>query len=136
MTSAARLVNLTQAAVSQQIKRLEDTFRRQLFERDRRGLRLTPSGERLLVRARRLLALNDEVWALMTAPDPKKQCRLANLLPAGPRVRSPSRSEPWASGGARRRARRARVASFSFTRNFHAQFLDGRPPLVLRYDGR
>ena len=51
MTSAARLVNLTQAAVSQQVKRLEDTFGRQLFERDRRGLRLTPSGERLLVRA-------------------------------------------------------------------------------------
>ena len=28
MTSAARLVNLTQAAVSQQVKRLEDTFGR------------------------------------------------------------------------------------------------------------
>ena len=76
MTSAARLVNLTQAAVSQQVKRLEDTFGRQLFERDRRGLRLTPSGERLLVRARRLLALNDEVWALMTAPDFTGEVRL------------------------------------------------------------
>jgi DNA-binding transcriptional LysR family regulator len=42
MTSAARLLNLTQAAVSQQVKRLEDAFGRQLFERDRRGLRLTP----------------------------------------------------------------------------------------------
>jgi DNA-binding transcriptional LysR family regulator len=76
MTSAARLINLTQAAVSQQVKRLEDTFGRQLFERDRRGLRLTPSGERLLVRARRLLALNDEVWALMTAPDFTGEVRL------------------------------------------------------------
>ena len=76
MTSAARLVNLTQAAVSQQVKRLEDTLGRQLFERDRRGLRLTPSGERLLVRARRLLALNDEVWALMTAPDFTGEVRL------------------------------------------------------------
>ena len=76
MTSAARLVNLTQAAVSQQVKRLEGTFGRQLFERDRRGLRLTPSGERLLVRARRLLALNDEVWALMTAPDFTGELRL------------------------------------------------------------
>ena len=68
--------DLTQAAVSQQVKRLEDTFGRQLFERDRRGLRLTPSGERLLVRARRLLALNDEVWALMTAPDFTGEVRL------------------------------------------------------------
>jgi DNA-binding transcriptional LysR family regulator len=76
MTSAARLVNLTQAAVSQQVKRLEERFGRQLFERDRRGLRLTPSGERLLVRARRLLALNDEVWALMTAPDFTGEVRL------------------------------------------------------------
>jgi DNA-binding transcriptional LysR family regulator len=76
MTSAARLVNLTQAAVSQQVKRLEDTFGRQLFERDRRGLRLTSSGERLLVRAQRLLALNDEVWALMTAPDFTGEVRL------------------------------------------------------------
>jgi DNA-binding transcriptional LysR family regulator len=76
MTSAARLVNLTQAAVSQQVKRLEDTLGRRLFERDRRGLRLTPSGERLLVRARRLLALNDEVWALMTAPDFTGEVRL------------------------------------------------------------
>jgi DNA-binding transcriptional LysR family regulator len=76
MTTAARLVNLTQAAVSQQVKRLEEMFGRQLFERDRRGLRLTPSGERLLVRARRLLALNDEVWALMTAPDFNGEVRL------------------------------------------------------------
>jgi DNA-binding transcriptional LysR family regulator len=76
MTSAARLVNLTQAAVSQQVKRLEDTFGRQLFERDRRGLRLTSSGERLLGRAQRLLALNDEVWALMTAPDFTGEVRL------------------------------------------------------------
>jgi DNA-binding transcriptional LysR family regulator len=76
MTTAARLINLTQAAVSQQVKRLEETFGRQLFERDRRGLRLTPSGERLLVRAQRLLALNDEVWALMTAPDFKGEVRL------------------------------------------------------------
>jgi DNA-binding transcriptional LysR family regulator len=76
MTTAARLVNLTQAAVSQQVKRLEEMFGRQLFERDRRGLRLTASGERLLVRAQRLLALNDEVWALMTAPNFKGEVRL------------------------------------------------------------
>ena len=76
MTSAARPASLTQAAVSQQVKRLEDAFGRRLFERDRRGLRLTPSGERLLVRARRLLALNHEVWALMTAPDFTGEVRL------------------------------------------------------------
>ncbi len=62
MTAAANLLHLTQAAVSQQIKRLEEALGAQLFERDRRGLRLTNAGERLYGRAKRLLALNDEIW--------------------------------------------------------------------------
>jgi DNA-binding transcriptional LysR family regulator len=76
MTRAAGLLNLTQAAVSQQIKRLEEAFDCVLFERDRRGFRLTPSGERLLARARRLIAANDEVWATMTAPEYEGTVRL------------------------------------------------------------
>jgi len=76
MTKAAALLNLTQAAVSQQVKRLEEQFGQRLFERDRRGLRLTPAGERLLARVGRLLALNDEVWATMTAPDFAGEVRL------------------------------------------------------------
>ena len=76
MTRAGRLLNLTQAAVSQQIKRLEDLFRQPLFERDRKALRLTPSGERLLNHAQRLLAVNDEVWGLMTSPDFEGEVRL------------------------------------------------------------
>src|SRR5262249_60833729 len=76
MTTAARLINLTQAAVSQQVKRLEETLGRQLFERERRGLRLTPRGERLLVRARRLLALDDAGWAVRKVPDFKGEVRL------------------------------------------------------------
>jgi len=67
MTAAANALYLTQGAVSQQIKRLEDLFGGALFERDRRGLRMTASGERLLGKARRLLGLNDELWADMTA---------------------------------------------------------------------
>lgn len=76
MTSAARLLNLTQSAVSLQIKRLEDALGQRLFVRDRRGLRLTPGGERLLARAHRLLALNDEMWAMMTAPDFEGEVRV------------------------------------------------------------
>ena len=41
MTAAAGVLNLTQAAVSQQIKRLEEAFGCQLFERQRKGLQLT-----------------------------------------------------------------------------------------------
>ncbi len=68
MTAAGAMLHLTQAAVSQQIKRLEEGFGCVLFDRDRRGLRLTPAGERLLGKARALLALNDEVWADMATP--------------------------------------------------------------------
>lgn len=67
MTAAANALHLTQGAVSQQIKRLEDLFGGALFDRDRRGLRMTEFGERLLGKARRLLGLNDELWADMTA---------------------------------------------------------------------
>ena len=43
MTGAANALNLTQGAVSQHIRRLEDVLGKRLFERDRRGLRLTRS---------------------------------------------------------------------------------------------
>jgi len=65
MTGAANVLNLTQGAVSQQIKRLEEVLGHTLFERDRRGLKLTRSGERLLDKGRRLLQLNDEIIAEM-----------------------------------------------------------------------
>lgn len=65
MTAAANALHLTQGAVSQQIKRLEETLGSSLFERDRRGLRLTHSGERLFDKAKRLLSLNDEIWTEM-----------------------------------------------------------------------
>jgi DNA-binding transcriptional LysR family regulator len=54
---------MTQGAVSQQVKRLEDTLGGGLFDRDRRGLQLTPLGERLFGKAKRLLSVNDEIWA-------------------------------------------------------------------------
>ncbi len=76
MTAAANLLNLTQAAVSQQIKRLEETFAVPLFDRQRRGLRLTSAGERLFAKAKRLLALNDEIWAEMTTPIYEGEVRL------------------------------------------------------------
>ncbi|SEQ64861.1 DNA-binding transcriptional regulator, LysR family [Faunimonas pinastri] len=63
MTGASQVLHLTQGAVSQQIARLEELVGDQLLRREPRGLRLTPAGERLLGRARTLLALNDEIWS-------------------------------------------------------------------------
>ncbi len=65
MTAAGTALHLTQSAVSQQVARLEG-LTGVLFSRDRPTLRLTATGERLLGKARRLLALNDELWADMS----------------------------------------------------------------------
>ncbi len=66
MTSAANAPHLTQAAVSQQIRRLEESFDCSLFSRDRPGLKLTHQVERLFGKAKRLLAPNDDISSDMT----------------------------------------------------------------------
>jgi DNA-binding transcriptional LysR family regulator len=66
VTKAAAQLNLTQSAVSMQIKRLEEGLGQALLDRAGRGAALTPQGEQLLTYARRLLALNDEAWGRMT----------------------------------------------------------------------
>src|SRR5262245_18705444 len=68
VTGAAALLNLTQAAVSQQLKRLEELFGTELFERHHKRLALRQNGERLLAHAHKLIGLNDEVWEAMSAP--------------------------------------------------------------------
>jgi DNA-binding transcriptional LysR family regulator len=57
---AATSQHLSQAAVSQHVRRLEAAVGRPLVERQGRGTRFTPDGERLLNRARRMLDLHDE----------------------------------------------------------------------------
>lgn len=76
VTRAAVALHLTQAAVSQQLKRLEDSLGTALFARDRQRMALTSAGERLLARAQRMLAVNDEIWTTMTAPEFEGEVRL------------------------------------------------------------
>ena len=76
VTGAARLLNRTQAAVSQQLKRLEDHFNAQLFDRDHKRIALAADGERLLTQARKLLSLNDETWGMMTTPSFEGEVRM------------------------------------------------------------
>ena len=70
------MLGVSQAAASQQIKRLEAVLECALFERQGRKLVLAPAGERLLAQARRLVALNDEVWSAMRAPAFEGEVRL------------------------------------------------------------
>src|SRR5262245_10905261 len=76
VTAAANALGVSQAAASQQIKRLEEALGCRLFERAGRRLVLAPAGERLEAQARRLLALNDEVWSAMRTPSFEGEVRL------------------------------------------------------------
>lgn len=66
VTRAANQLHLTQSAVSMQLKRLEESLGQPLLDRAGRGVAPTSQGEQLLAYGRRMLALNDEVWARMT----------------------------------------------------------------------
>ncbi|MFI5003192.1 MAG: LysR family transcriptional regulator [Reyranellales bacterium] len=76
VTRAAAVLGVSQAAASQQIKRLEEVLASRLFERQGRGLVLAPAGERLLAQARRLVAQNDELLAAMRTPPFEGEVRL------------------------------------------------------------
>ena len=62
-TAGARRVNVTQAAISMQIRQLEDEVGIPLFVRTPRRVILTEAGERLLDRARRILREHDTAIA-------------------------------------------------------------------------
>lgn len=66
VTRAAGFLHLTQSAVSMQLKRLEEMLDLALLDRSGRTVALTASGEQLLVYARRMIALNDEVIGRLT----------------------------------------------------------------------
>ena len=68
VTRAAQMLNLTQSAVSMQIKRLEDALGQPLLDRTGRGVAPTAAGEQVITQARRMVAINDEVVARLTGP--------------------------------------------------------------------
>ena len=62
-TAGAGQVNITQAAISMQIRQLEDEVGLQIFTRTPRRVILTEAGEHLLRRARRILREHDDALA-------------------------------------------------------------------------
>jgi len=67
-TRAAKLVHRTQAAISLQMKRLESELHCDLFNREGRGVTLTPEGEILYRYAAKILELHDEALAAIAQP--------------------------------------------------------------------
>jgi DNA-binding transcriptional LysR family regulator len=75
-TRAAERIGRTQSTVSLQIKRLEDGLGHRVFERDGRGLLVTPQGEILATYARQVLRLCDEARSRIMEPDIEGTVRL------------------------------------------------------------
>src|SRR5258705_1466476 len=67
-TKTGELLQLTQSAISAQIKRLQQLVGGDLFEKTGPGLRLNELGESVASYARRILALNDQILSLRGTP--------------------------------------------------------------------
>ncbi|MBV7393910.1 LysR family transcriptional regulator [Mameliella sediminis] len=126
VTRAAGFLNLTQSAVSMQIKRLEEMLDLQLLDRSGRGVTLTPSGAQLLTYAQRIVDLNDEAYSRLTDKEWEGEIRLGVpvdiVYPVIPQVLSRmGRTHP-----------RVKVQLFSsFTRVLKAQFARGEMDAIL-----
>ena len=82
-TRAAARLFIAQQALSRDIARLERELATQLFTRTTRRVALTPAGERVIVRARELLALHDATWRELR---PAARTYVADLLSEGRRT--------------------------------------------------
>lgn len=67
MSKAAAKLGVSQAAISQQIKQVEDTLDTALFDRSVRPFRLTAAGLVLQARANHLLGIANETWGTVRA---------------------------------------------------------------------
>jgi len=90
VTRAAGVLNLTQSAVSMQLKRLEEVLNLQLLDRSSRQIGLTPAGEQLVGYGRQMLSLNDEIYRKLTAQEFEGELKLGVphdiIYPTVPRI--------------------------------------------------
>lgn len=75
-SAAARRVCRTQSAVSQQVRRLEETLGTPLFEKVGRQRQLNQAGHNLLAHARQIIALNDQAMMTVTASQESGEVRI------------------------------------------------------------
>jgi DNA-binding transcriptional LysR family regulator len=126
VTRAAGFLNLTQSAVSMQIKRLEEMLDQRLLDRTGRGVALTPAGAQLLGYAQKIVDMNDEIYARLTDNAWEGEIKLGVpvdiVYPVIPQVlQRMGRTHP-----------RVRVQLFSsFTRVLKQQFAQGKLDVIL-----
>ena len=76
VTRAAEALNMTQSALSMQIKRLDDLFGEAMLQKQGRGIVLTDFATELLIEARKLVALNDAIVSRFTGERPEARLRV------------------------------------------------------------
>ncbi len=83
---AAEICNVSQPALSGQIRKLEDYLGVALFERTNRSVQVTPVGEKIAAQARQLITLSHEIIATaQSARDPLSgEFRLGMIATIGP----------------------------------------------------
>lgn len=81
---AAEACAISQPAMSEQIKELENAFGAPLFERSARAVRVTPLGEALASRVRAILAAIDDLDALAASHRPLRRLRLGVIPTVAP----------------------------------------------------
>ncbi len=87
MTAAGRAIHISQPALGEKIRQLEDEIGSPLFDRHSRGVRLSAAGARLLVHADRILAALDEARADLAALSEQRHVRLSlGLNPTASRL--------------------------------------------------
>ncbi|HNX28694.1 MAG TPA: LysR family transcriptional regulator [Syntrophomonadaceae bacterium] len=69
-TKTARVLNMTQPAISAQIKQLENKYKVNLFKRSNAGVELTEAGQTFYDYSEKIIALYNEMEAEMR----KKSC--------------------------------------------------------------
>ncbi|MEQ5868379.1 LysR family transcriptional regulator [Sagittula sp. NFXS13] len=126
VTRAAGFLNLTQSAVSMQLKRLEEMLDMKLLDRSGRGVTLTPAGAQLLGYAQRMVELNDEIYTRLTCQEWEGEIVLGVpvdiVYPVIPQVlRRMARTHP-----------RVKIQLLSsFTRSLKRQFARGEVDVIL-----
>lgn len=76
VTRAAEGLNMTQSALSMQMKRLDETFGQPMLMKQGRGVILSDFGIELLAEARKLVAHNDAIVARFTGERPEAKLRV------------------------------------------------------------
>ena len=85
-TRAAEQLNRTQAAVSLQVRRLEERLGVPLFRRSTARVELTAAGEDFLADAKRILSVNEQVLAKLTGRQMAGRVRLGVMEDYGTRL--------------------------------------------------